>query len=238
VGSRAVGLTSGALVLAICLSACNVGFFGRSSQPGAGDIRYLALGDSYTIGTSVDKSQNFPTAIALRLQQATARHVYIQNLGVNGYTTQDVIQDQLPVAERGGWDVLTVLIGVNDYVHGFTDNHYRDNLRRIYDTMVALKLLAGRVVAMSIPDFSYTPAAANFGTPEIIMANLRNFNSIATEEARARGIPFVDVFDVSRSGIGQADWIAGDGLHPGPRQYQAWTEAIWAVAQPSWSQLH
>lgn len=214
-----------------------MGFFGRSSQPGAGDIRYLALGDSYTIGTSVDSSQNFPTALAQHVQNATGRHVYIQNLGINGYTSDDLIQDELPAAQRGGWDVVTVLIGVNDYVHGLSDASYSKNVQRIYDTLAALKLPQGRIVVVSIPDFSYTPVASSFGSQQSIMTGLMGFNKIAADEAAARGLTYVDVFDVSRSGIGQPGWIAADGLHPGPPQYQAWTDAIWRAAEPSWSKV-
>ena len=214
-----------------------MGFFGRPSQPGAGDIRYLALGDSYTIGTSVDSSQNFPTALAQHVQDATGRHVFVQNLGINGYTSDDLIQDELPAAQRGGWDVATVLIGVNDFVHGFSDSHYQQNLKRIYDTLAALKLPTGRVVVVSIPDFSYTPAGSKFGTPDAIMTSIRRFNQLASDEAAARGFTYVDVFGISRSGIGQDGWVAGDGLHPGAPQYQAWTAAIWRAAGPSWSKV-
>ena len=226
-----------ALALAVCLSGCEVGFFGRASQPGAGDIRYLALGDSYTIGTSVEKSQSFPTVLAQRLEQATGHHVFVQNLGINGYSTDDLIADELPVAARGGWDVVTVLIGVNDFVRGASDAHYRDNLRRIYDSLASLKLAPGRVVVVSIPDFSYTPVGSSFGSAATIMGSLRGFNAIAAAEAQAHGYTFVDVFDASRSGIGQGGWVASDGLHPGPPQYQAWTDAIWRVAAPAWGQV-
>ena len=152
-------------ILATGLAAgCDTGSTTTVSGQGT-PIRYLALGDSYTIGTSVTQAENFPTALAEKLRQLAGRPVSITNLGVNGYTTRDLIRDELPRARPGEFDVVTVLIGVNDFVQGVPLAQYRTNLSSIYDSLVALNLPHGRLVAVSVPDFSFTPTGASFGRP-------------------------------------------------------------------------
>lgn len=195
-----------------------------------GDLNYLALGDSYTIGTALTPEKSFPPRLARHLETATARPVGVVNLGVNGYTTEDLIRDELPHLRDARWDVVTVLIGVNDHVQGRSTDEYRTSLRRIYTDLKALDLAPGRVVGVGIPDFSYTPAGASFGRPDAIEAGIQRFNGVAGEEAARAGFPFVDIFAVSRARIGSPGWVAGDGLHPGEAQLQAWADHVWATA--------
>jgi acyl-CoA thioesterase-1 len=193
------------------------------------------LGDSYTIGTAVGASKSFPPRLAAHLEAATGKRVGVVNLGVNGYTTENLIGDELPHLHDAHWDVVTVLIGVNDYVQGRSEGQYRSSLRRIYGDLAQLGLPRGRVVAVSIPDFSYTPTGSTFGRPADIEAGLRRFNVVNQDEATRAGLPFVDIFEVSRAQIGSPGWVAGDGLHPGEAQLQAWADVIWAEVAAGWS---
>ena len=201
----------------------------------AGQIHYLALGDSYTAGTGVDAAQTWPSLVAGKLEQATGQKVAISNLGIAGFTTFDVIHVELPRLTDSHWDVVTIQVGVNDWVQRLGSDFYRDRLREIYDRLDALRLEPGRVVAVSTPDFSFTPTGPSFGSAEQVMSGLRDINVVAHDEASRAGFPFVDIFDVSRSGIGTAEWIADDGLHPGPAQYRAWADAIWEAVEADWS---
>ena len=230
------------LVIAVLLGALLVlvGFLvlSRRGAGGAvtatGDLHYLALGDSYTIGTAVGADKSFPPRVAAHLEAVTHKKVGVVNLGVNGYTTEDLIRDEMPHLPDARWDVITVLIGVNDYVQGRSEAEYRASLGRIYPRLKALGLPAGRVVVVSIPDFSFTPAGSGFGSPPVIQAGLRRFNAINREEAEKSGLPFVDIFDLSRSRPTADGWIAGDGLHPGPVQLQAWADAVWEAVKTNW----
>ncbi|MGI8607918.1 MAG: SGNH/GDSL hydrolase family protein [Candidatus Dormibacteria bacterium] len=199
---------------------------GGAVTPG-GELHYLALGDSYTIGTALGADKSFPPRLAKHLEAATGKRVGVVNLGVNGYTTDNLIRDELPHLHDAHWDLVTVLIGVNDYVQGRSEGQYRTSLRRIYDELRQAGLPHGRVIAVSIPDFSFTEAGSSFGQPAEIEAGLRRFNVVNREEADRAGLPFVDIFEVSRSGIGRPGWVAGDGLHPGEPQLQAWADHIW-----------
>lgn len=115
-----------------------------------------------------------------------------------------------------------MLIGVNDLVQGRPLDEYRTSLRTIYEAV------KGRpVVAVSIPTWSYVPAAADFGGSEHVDRLTRLFNEVAREEASLRGFTWIDISTASTSGIGTAGWIADDELHPGDAQYAAWAEEIW-----------
>jgi len=189
--------------------------------------RYLALGDSYTIGTGAsDASHSWPSILARRLDAE------LTNPAVNGYTTLDLIRDELPYLERFEPDLVSILIGVNDLVQGRSPDHYRDSLTRIYD---AVRSTDARVAAISIPAWSYVPAAADFGGSRQVEELTAVFNAIAEQEARARHFTWIDLGEASTSGIGSPGWIASDDLHPGDSQYAAWAEAIWAAVGETWS---
>ena len=192
---------------------------------GRGALRYLALGDSYTIGTGAsDDAHAWPSIIASRLRAE------LTNPAVNGYTTLDLIRDELPLLESVDPDVVSVLIGVNDLVQGRTPEQYRESLRRIHDAVAGR-----RVFSVSIPTWSYAPAAADFGGAARVEGLTTTFNEVAREEAEARGYRWIDIGPASISGIGTRGWIASDQLHPGDAQYAAWAEAIWTVVGPVWA---
>lgn len=191
-----------------------------------GPLRYLALGDSYTIGTGAsDDSHAWPSIIASRLGAE------LTNPAVNGYTTLDLIREELPYLQSVRPDLVTILIGVNDLVQGRSPDQYRGSLRRIYDEVAEVP--ERRVVAISIPTWSFVPAAADFGGKDRVEKMTRVFNEVAIEEARARSFTWVDIGEASMSGIGTKGWIASDQLHPGDEQYAAWAHVIWRFMRPS-----
>jgi lysophospholipase L1-like esterase len=191
-------------------------------------VRYLALGDSYTIGTGASSpTHSWPSIIAARLAQQIGGRALLTNPAVNGFTTLDLIEKELPVFRRLKPDLVTILIGVNDLVRGRTQADYRASLVRIYDEVGKGKAPDGRVFAVSIPNWSVVPAAREYGDPEEIRDLTDAFNDIASAEASARGFGWIDITAASLSGLGTPDWIASDGLHPGDDQYAAWAEVIW-----------
>jgi len=199
-------------------------------------IRYLALGDSYTIGTGLEhEAQNFPNLLARRLTEGTGVEVTLVNLGVNGYTTTDLIREELPVARRSAPELVSILIGANDVVQGSDDASYRARLTQIYETVKSLGLRAARVLAVSVPDFSPLPGAAPFGTPSHLRARIDAINDIARSQAASRGFQYVDITPISRETNRGDGWLAGDGLHPGPAQHRAFADHIWEIVGPTWT---
>ena len=200
-----------------------------------GELTYLALGDSYTIGTgATHESRNFPSLLALRLEAESGHPVRVVNPAVNGFTTLDLLAKEIGFIDQLNPHVVTVLIGVNDLVRGRGLQQYRESLVEIYDAIATLELPRGRAVAISIPDWSGVPAARDYGDPNHIKRTTDAFNAAARDEAARRSFTWVDVSAVSRSGLGSAGWIAGDGLHPGDAQYAAWAEQIWTSVGAVW----
>jgi lysophospholipase L1-like esterase len=190
----------------------------------------VALGDSYTIGTGLeDESQSFPSLLARQLTEETGIGVALVNLGVNGYTTTDLIRDELPVARDLHPELATILIGANDVVLGSSESTYRTQLAQIYDALAGFALPATRVFAVSTPDFSALPGAASFGTPNDLRGRIDAFNLIARSEAATRDFHFADIGAISREDSRGRDWLAADGLHPGPAQHRAIADQLWLV---------
>jgi lysophospholipase L1-like esterase len=191
------------------------------------------LGDSYTIGTGLeDESQNFPSLLAKQLTEESGIDVGLVNLGVNGYTTTDLMREELPVARDLRPDLVTILIGANDIVQGSTEAAYQARLAEIYDALARLALPATRVLSASTPDFSALPGAAPFGTPRDLRTRIDAFNGIAQSEAATRGFHFANISAISREDNRGKDWLAADGLHPGPAQHRAIAHQLWRALGP------
>jgi acyl-CoA thioesterase I len=199
-------------------------------------MRYLALGDSYTIGTGASSpARNYPSILAARLSEATGAKVAVTNPAVNGFTTQDLIDNELAFVHALKPQLVTILIGVNDIVQGRSIESYRKSLATIYDAVAALDLEAGLVIAIAIPNWSVVPAAADFGDRERLRGLTDDFNGLAQTEAVKRGFMWVDIAAVSTSRDGAPGWISSDRLHPGDIQYAAWAEVIWEAVREPWT---
>jgi acyl-CoA thioesterase-1 len=192
-------------------------------------IRYVALGDSYTIGTSVGADERFPNQLVDVLAISGLELDLVANLGVNGYTSADLIRDELPALEGLRPDFATVLIGVNDVVQGVPAEAYEQNVATILDTLLD-RLPPSRVVAVAIPDYTVTPAGADYGDPDDQHDAIVTNNTIMARLAGARGVPFVDIFDLSMAAAEDRSLVANDGLHPSGEQYRRWVERIAPVA--------
>jgi lysophospholipase L1-like esterase len=190
----------------------------------SGDIRYVALGDSYTIGTNESESARWPNQLVVKLAGSVGLQLD-ENLGVNGYSSANVLDRELPQLDALRPDFVSLLIGVNDVVRGTPAANYRANLIAIFDFLLD-RLPANRIVVVSTPDYTLTPAGNSFGDPLQQRAAISEFNGIEQEVAQARGIKFVDISGVANEVAEDAELVAGDGLHPSAKQYAAWAELI------------
>jgi acyl-CoA thioesterase I len=199
-------------------------------------MRFVALGDSYTIGTSVRAEERWPNQLVAVLAaeaRAAGREPPLELVGnpaVNGFTTRDVIAVELPQLEAFGPELASLLIGTNDVIQGLGEDRYRGNLEVILDAVTALTG-PGRLFGVTSPDYTVTPAGRDYGDPVIRSAGLRRHNAIFAAVLSARGIPVVDIHDLSLGAAADRSLVAGDGLHPSGRQYGLWVERIVPVVR-------
>jgi lysophospholipase L1-like esterase len=191
----------------------------------ASTLRFVALGDSYTIGTAVRASERWPNQLVAHLGPEPPALELVANLAVNGWTSGDVVRDQLPALDGLRPDFASLLIGVNDVVQGVPAERYRANVAAILDTLTA-RLPANRILTVSTPDYTVTPAGADYGDPARQSAAIRGFNAILGEMAKAREIPFVDIYDLSLRAAVDPGGVADDGLHPSGAHYALWVDRL------------
>ena len=190
-------------------------------------VRYVALGDSYTIGTSVSEGERWPNQLAARIPELEL----VGNPAVNGYSSADLIDRELPVLDELGPELVTVLIGVNDVVQGVPDTVYRANVETILDRLQEL-LPADHVVCVATPDYTRTPRGAEYGDPARQREGIVRVNAVLQEECEGRGMPFVpEIFEISQRASDDPALVADDGLHPSGSQYRLWVEAVEPVVR-------
>jgi acyl-CoA thioesterase-1 len=212
-----------AAVLVLGLGACTA--VASFSVP-EGALRYVALGDSYTIGTSVSAAESWPSQLVARVP---ALHL-VTNLGVSGYTSGDLIDEELPALAALQPEFVTLMIGVNDVVQGVPDTVYRANVEEILDAALAL-IGMDRVLCVATPDYTVTPQGGAFGSPDQQRAGIQRVNAQLGDACGARGIQFVpEIFQISTVAA-DPSLIAGDGLHPSVLQYARWVDAIQPVVE-------
>lgn len=190
----------------------------------AAEARYLALGDSFTIGTGSEVSASFPSRLAaLAIKRGEA--VRLLNAAVNGYSTQELIDRELPVVKRFAPTHVTLAIGANDLVRGRGPTEFRANLKIIFASLKKDGVNPARTWALPQPDWSRSPAARAFGEPGAIHSQIVAYNAILAEEVTAFGGKYVDLFPLMEQQAAQG-LVASDGLHPSATAYGAWADRL------------
>ncbi|MFL5674510.1 MAG: SGNH/GDSL hydrolase family protein [Chloroflexota bacterium] len=193
-------------------------------------MRYVALGDSYTIGTSVADVERWPDLLVAALGPREPTLELVGNLAVNGYTSADVVRRELPALDRLRPEFVSLLIGVNDVVQGVAPDTYAANVTRILDLLLA-RLSPTRILTVATPDYTVTPSGADYGDPRRQHDEIVAANATMAGVAGDRGIAFVDTFDLSLRAADDRALVARDGLHPSGVQYALWVERILPVVE-------
>lgn len=198
----------------------------------AAEVRYLALGDSYTIGESVPAEDRWPMTLAAQLRAQGVRMAAPVIVGRTGWTTDELSAGIDAAKQSGTYDLVTLLIGVNNQYRGRPIDEYRAQFRTLLARAVGFAGgRASRVVVVSIPDWSVTPFAASSGRDRAkISAEVDAFNAVAREEAARGKARYVDITPVSRRALREPALVAGDGLHPSAAMYALWTALILPAA--------
>jgi lysophospholipase L1-like esterase len=199
----------------------------RAGEP----LRYLALGDSYSIGEGVDEAGRWPVQLAARLRADGIALAPPRIIAQTGWTT-DELEAAMDAAEPlGRWDFVSLLIGVNNQYRGRDVASFALDFQRLLERAIRLADdRAERVIVLAIPDWGVTPFAAGRDRAQIA-AELDAYNAAIREQCRLRGVAFVDIAPVSRQSGAEPAMLASDGLHPSAALYTLWTTAALPVAR-------
>ncbi|HUX32223.1 MAG TPA: GDSL-type esterase/lipase family protein [Gemmatimonadaceae bacterium] len=193
--------------------------------------RYLALGDSYTIGEGVAAGDRWPVRLvaALRTRGAAVDDPHI--VARTGWTCDELWAGIDVAHPHGGYALVSLLIGVNDQYRGWSAAEYAPRFTRLLERAIgfAAAAAAGRVLVLSVPDWGVTPFAAGRDRAAIA-ADIDGFNAVNHAATLAAGARYVDITTESRRAGADASSLAADGLHPGVAMHEAWADLALPVA--------
>jgi len=188
-------------------------------------VAFLALGDSYTIGESVEEAGRWPEQLATALRKQGVQVIKPVIIAKTGWRTDQLAQAIATSGTPDNYALVSLLIGVNNQYQGRTPESYEPEFRALLAT--AVKKAGGnkdRVFVVSIPDYGFTP----FGQPkqEQISVALDRYNAINERITREQGIAYFSITDLSREGLKDPELVAADKLHPSAKQYGQWVDRI------------
>jgi len=187
-----------------------------------GPFRFLALGDSYTIGESVAESERWPVQLADQLRAGGVNIQPPEIIARTGWTTSELNRAIDEVDPHGPYDLVSLLIGVNNQYRGYPQENYRAEFAVLLDRAVGF---AGsdprKVLVLSIPDWGMTPFGERDGR-DTISAEIDAFNAINRQISKERGVRYIDITPISRLSIDGL--VANDDLHPSGKQYGMWVD--------------
>ncbi len=195
----------------------------------AKEARILALGDSYTIGQGVDASDRWPVQLKELLQEKGLAVGAVDIIAQTGWTTRDLLQTLKAEDIEGPYDLVALLIGVNDQFQKRPVNLF------IQDFNALLKEAASyagndssRVIVISIPDWGMSPYGKGHDQKNIA-EEIDNFNRQAKVATENMGFQWVDITENSRQPMDNI-MFSVDGLHPSPKLYKVWAQIIFPTA--------
>ena len=196
------------------------------------NFKLIALGDSYTIGQSVCETCRFPAQLKDSLQTyfSVLDTFNLQIIARTGWTTSDLKSAIVAADLQTDFDLVTLLIGVNNQYQNKPFSLYETEFVELINTAVSLVgNTASKLIVVSIPDYAYTP----FGqgrNPENISSQLELYNSFARTYCENNGIKYVNITDITQDGLNNPLLVASDNLHPSALAYTKFVERILPMA--------
>ncbi len=198
---------------------------------------YIALGDSYTIGEGVDPKSNFPSQTALLLADTGIHIGLLKIIAKTGWTTDELEEAIIRAGTNNelqeSYDLVTLLIGVNNQYRGRQLENYKVEFERLLQR--SIQLAGGnkqRVVVLSIPDWGATPFASGHNREKIAM-EIDQYNNANRNMALEYGVKYLDITPLTREGAQIPGFIAPDGLHPSGNEYLRWSQKLVDLLQAS-----
>jgi lysophospholipase L1-like esterase len=191
-------------------------------------MKFLALGDSYTIGESVLVEERWPVQLATFLRSRGMPIDDPEIIAKTGWTTDELLEGIIRVAPHPPYALVSLLIGVNNQYRGGSQETYREEFVELLQQ--AIDFAGGdanRVIVLSIPDWGVTPFGARDvrgRTPELISAEIASFNAINREETTGAGAHYIDITPISQRAATDLTLLAADELHPSGKMYELWVE--------------
>jgi lysophospholipase L1-like esterase len=194
-------------------------------------VKFLALGDSYTIGQSVEIKERWPVQLIDSLRKRGMDCYNASIIATTGWRT-DNLKDGITNANAklsNNYNLVSLLIGVNDFYQGKSVSSYAVGFKELLAKAIQL---AGNnkahVFVMSIPDYGYTPFGES--NQETISKGIDEFNAVNKSIAQDFGVAYFNITEISRRGLQEPSLLAGDGLHPSGKMYAEWVDLILANA--------
>lgn len=207
-----------ALVLAA--TGCGKPEMANVAASDSSSFHFLALGDSYTIGESVANIDRFPAQTTGLLKSKGIMVGAPQYIAKTGWTTEDLDDAIKTTTLLPKYDLVTLLIGVNDQFQGLDTGGYRKRFTGLLEKAIRL---AGNqinhVFVLSIPDYGVTPFG---GGSKRISKEIDAFNAINKDVTIAHHVAYIDITPISRMAANDQTLTAFDGLHPSGKQYKEW----------------
>jgi len=198
-------------------------------------LSYLALGDSYTIGESVEVSERWPVQLVNELREHGLAVEDPKIIAKTGWTTDELKEAIADTNLNPPYDLVTLLIGVNDQYRGYDINNYPGKFLFLLNKSISL---AGnnpnRVVVLSIPDYGVTPFASEKNPPKI-SREIKEYNSISKSISDSLGVSYVNITPISIKAENDSTLLAKDQLHPSAKMYGQWVEKALKVILPKLS---
>jgi len=189
-------------------------------------IKYLALGDSYTIGEGLEVKNRWPNQLTNRLEKSFNYSVNLKIIAKTGYTTRELLDEIDKKSQTNNYDYVSILIGVNNQYRGLEIKNFEEELNILLDK--SINFANGRrdkVFVLSIPDWGVTPFGKNRDRA-MISKEIDNYNSVVYKVSANKGLKYYDITDISRKVQEVDDLLAPDGLHPSAKMYSMWVDKI------------
>lgn len=199
-------------------------------------MRFLALGDSYTIGEGVAEQERWPDQLVVLLAHQGIHLTDVQIVAQTAWTA-DELADAIDQAKpRGPFDLVTLMIGVNDQYRSRPAASFAPEFEQLLARAVAF---AGgrpsRAFAISIPDWGATPFADGRDRARI-GREIEAYNECVRELAARAKVVWFDVTTASRAMQFDSSLVTADGLHPSGAMYARWAALLAPVIQNALTQ--
>lgn len=191
-------------------------------------VRFLALGDSYTIGHSVAANERWPIQLRDSLESRGIDVRETNVIATTGWRTDNLLSAITDKnLDRENYNLVSLLIGVNDQYQQRPIAHYEPLFRQLLDSCLRYAAFdTSSVFIVSIPDYAYTPFGQRRNDPNQISLQLDEYNAINKRVAEEYGVQYFDITPISRLGLENTDLVAPDELHPSGYQYTLWVRSI------------